>query len=59
LPDTTYHFVPWISGYTGDSSAHIAWVKAFPDPTYETGLTVNQIKIATLPYKIAFIGDEA
>jgi len=30
--DTTYHFVLGLSGYTGTTSSHIAFEKAYPDP---------------------------
>lgn len=52
----TYYFVPWITGYTGDENSHVGWIKAFPDPAYTTGLTVNPTTIAALPYNIGIIG---
>jgi hypothetical protein len=51
------HFGLWASGYTGTDSAHLGWIKAFPDPINTTGLTVTPDKIGTLPVKIAIIGD--
>jgi len=30
--DTTYHFLLTLNGYTGTSSSHVAWEKAYPDP---------------------------
>lgn len=52
----TYFFVPWISGYTGNDTSHIAWVKSYPDPFYTTGVTNEGVKAATMPYSIGFIG---
>lgn len=51
-----YHLVPWLTGYTGDGTSHVAWVKAFPDPYYDTGLTVEHVELATLPYVVGLIG---
>jgi hypothetical protein len=53
-----YHFVINASGYTGSETSHIAWMKAFPDPVYATGLTVSFSNLLYLPYQLYFIGSE-
>lgn len=52
----SYYLVPWITGYTGNESSHIGWVKAFPDPTYVTGLTIEARSVSVLPYSFGIIG---
>ncbi len=52
----TYHFVPWISGYTGDASSHVAWVRDFPDPVNRTNLTVETKNLAVFPFRVYAIG---
>ena len=53
-----YHLVLSGVGYTGDSTSHIAWLKAWPDPVYDTGLTVTYPKLGIAPYQSVFIGKE-
>lgn len=48
--------VPWLTGYTGTAASHVAWVKGYPDPAYTTGLTINIISAAKMPYAVGFIG---
>lgn len=54
----TYHFCPKLSGYTGTTSTHVAWKKAFPDPVLSSGLTVTFESLGGSPYAIYFIGGE-
>lgn len=51
-----YHIVINGSGYTGSDSAHLAWMKAFPDPVYQTGISVTFENLAVSPYAMYFIG---
>lgn len=52
-----YYFAPWLTGYAGNDSSHVAWVKGFPDPVNSTGVgPINLATIGSLPYKIGFIG---
>lgn len=53
-----YHFVPIAVGYTGTASSHLAWKKAYPDPVYRTGLTIDYTSQNEMPYDIYFIGDD-
>jgi hypothetical protein len=53
---TFYHFIPRAVGYTGSASSHIAWRKAWPDPTYRTNLSSGYGKLGVAPYSAAFIG---
>lgn len=55
---TRYWFALWLNAYTGNASTHVYWIKGFPDPVYDEGLTVNQIKVGVLPFKVGFIGGE-
>ena len=56
----TYHAVPYISGYTGTDSSHIAWRQSYPDPQFRSGLTsiLNASQADNHPIDIVFIGDE-
>lgn len=54
----TYHFVIAASGYTGDSSSHLAWQHAFPDPVYTEGFTVTLEGLGVNPYFMIFVGAE-
>lgn len=54
----SYHFVINAVGYTGSDTSHLAWMKAFPDPVYQTGLTISFSGLLTFPYQIYFIGSE-
>ena len=37
----TYHLVLYFNGYTGSSSAHVAWQMAYFYPVYQTGLDIT------------------
>lgn len=50
----TYYVSLLVSGYSGTSTSHIAWVRSFPDPIYTTNVTVNE----TAPMKLGVIGCE-
>lgn len=51
-----YHLVINASGYTGDASSHISWMKAFPDPIYDTGYTPTFENLSIAPYQLSMIG---
>lgn len=53
----SYAIVPIINGYApnGDIS-HLAWKKAYPDPVYATGLTLDVKRKPFFPYALYFIG---
>lgn len=53
----TYHLALYATGYTGDSSAHIAWRSSYPDPQYRTGLTLNAAKAAKHHFEFGIISD--
>ena len=55
---TWFHIVPIATGYTGTSSSHIAWRKAWPDPIYRTGLTETYTNWTSHPYMLHIIGAE-
>ncbi len=52
----SYHIVINGTGYTGNDSTHLAWMKAFPDPVYQTGISVTFNNLAVSPYAMYFIG---
>lgn len=52
----TYQFVLNATGYTGTSSSHLAWRKAWPDPVYRTNVTSTYPKLGVAPYAITFVG---
>jgi hypothetical protein len=54
LGQDTYHAVLWASGYTGDDSSHVAWVRTWPDILNNYTPTLEGI--ATAPFKISLIG---
>ena len=43
------------TGYTYSASAHIAWRHTWPDPQYQTGLTLTTVKGAKLPLEATLI----
>lgn len=49
-----YHFVINCTGYVYSESSCLAWKKAFPDPIYTTGLTIDVKNIHTSPRSIYF-----
>lgn len=55
----SYAMVPWIDGYTGDSSSHVAWKRAFPDPVYTHAETLaDTTLLARYPFDLTVIGGE-
>ncbi len=57
--DETYHFVPWINGYTGDGNSHLSWKRDFPDPVNLTNLeAVNIEKLNRWPFSVMLIGGD-
>lgn len=54
-----YHFVLFGTGYTGTSSAHLAWKKAWPDPVHNANYTASVENLGIAPYAIYFIGADA
>jgi len=51
-----YHVLPYATGYTGNDSSHISWVKGWPDNEYRAGLTLSYEEIQVSPYRFAVIG---
>lgn len=51
-----YHLALWPNGYTGTENSHVAWMRAFPDPAYPSGISVNGTKLGVLPFAVGFIG---
>lgn len=58
LSGETYHFVLWPTGYTGDETSHIGWVRTLDDPTY-AGYTPDMKELNASPYRMAYIGARA
>jgi hypothetical protein len=54
----TYWIGLYGTGYTGDETSHIGWKKAFPDPAYTEGLTLDYTDPGTAPYGLTLIGAE-
>jgi hypothetical protein len=58
--NTIIQACPFVTGYTGTSSSHIAWQKAYPDPwrtdINEVEITIDNTKLATLPFHLSFFG---
>lgn len=48
----SYDIVMSAVGYSPTSSAYLAWMQAYPDPVYQTGLTINRDMINRMPYFI-------
>lgn len=53
---TTYYLVPYIAGSALTSSAHVAWVKAFPDPCTTVSAELSVAKMQSIPFRMALIG---
>jgi hypothetical protein len=53
-----YHFVISAVGYTGNDSSHLAWRHSYPDPQYQTGVTIDAANAAKHPFEISIIGAE-
>ena len=56
--DIEYQFGLTGTGPSFTASSYIAWMVAYPDPVYRTGLTVNFHLITTAPFVMYFIGAE-
>lgn len=56
--DETYHFVLNANGYAPSEPAHLEWMKAYPDPPYREGTTVNLVSQSKNPYALIFQGAE-
>lgn len=50
-----YHAVLKASAYTGNSGSHIAWRSSYPDPQYQTNVTMNAASADNHPFEITFI----
>lgn len=55
-PDTSYHMGIVIAGYTGTAASFICWASSWPNPAYQTGITLNQAKGAIMPLALTLIG---
>lgn len=51
-----YHLVINCSNYTGSSSDHIAWRKAWPDPVYRNGWSQTFESLGVAPYFLTAVG---
>jgi len=54
----TYHVALTVSGYTGSSSSHIAWMRSYPDPTYQTSVDMDFEGLLLSPMELVIIGAE-
>lgn len=54
--DETYHMVLGISGYTGTTSAHIAWAHSYPRPAYTLNVDMTFPKLSISPFDLEIIG---
>lgn len=53
----SYALVPWINGYTGDESSHVAWTKNFSELVYEHSVTLDGVTdLYAAPYYFTLIG---
>lgn len=59
LKADSYHIALLINGYTGNDSSHIAWKNSYPNPQYDTGLTVETKNADNSPFDLVLIGDDA
>lgn len=50
--------VPVLSGYTGTSSSHVAWVRGYPDGIYKTNVSQVWANLLTRPFSLYLIGKE-
>jgi hypothetical protein len=57
-PGTYYHAVIRASGYTGNSSSHIAWRHSYPDPQHADGVTLEAVNAARFPFDLTFLTAE-
>ncbi len=51
----TYHVVPYLTGYTGTNSSHIAWKHSYPDPAYQTSVDMSFEGQAVSPFDLSII----
>lgn len=56
--DQSYYLALEAVGYTGSTSSHLAWKKAWPDPVYSTGVDLALIKLGVAPYALTIEGAE-
>lgn len=54
-----YHFVLYATGYTGDSSSHLAWRLSYPDPQFSSGITLDAVHATNHPLEISLVGVKA
>jgi len=53
--DVWYFLVPYDPTYVKTDSAHLAWVKDFPDRIYPTNNPVNRFSAGIVPHGISYI----
>lgn len=51
-----YHLVLNGTGYTGNTSSYVAWIKGYPNPPITTGITVTFNSLFTSPYYVYCLG---
>lgn len=55
---STYHLALRCTGYTYSANQHLAWLFAYPDPPYRTGITLTAAKGANHPLFASIITAE-
>ena len=51
----SYHVALRASGYTYSDSAHLAWMRGFPDPQYREGITLQVTKLLSHPFDLGIL----
>lgn len=55
----SYYAALFINGaYVGNSTTHLAWKTAWPDPMFKTGVTITQAQAATFPLEFYMISTD-
>lgn len=52
------HFALGAVGYTGNSSSHLAWRNAYPDPQFPTGISTDAAHADNHPLEVCLVGSE-
>lgn len=52
----TYHFAPYATGYTGNDTAHLAWMHGFPDGVYKTNVPQTFENLLVRPFHMVLVG---
>lgn len=54
----SYFFALSGTGYTGDSTAHIAWRNSYPDPQFDSGITTDAAHADNHPLEICLVASK-